>query len=55
MSDYIYFMNLNSSPKEWATFMYKMYNQFDRKKASNKISSLGFNIETETKKLEELL
>ena len=55
MSDYIYFLDLNDLASKWASFMDDKYKKFNRSKVTNQISELGYNIDTEAKKLEELL
>ena len=53
MSDYLYFVDLNKTPEEWAKFMNDKYNSFDRKNSKNEIKKRGYDIKTESKKLEE--
>ena len=55
MSDYIYFLDLNDSPKKWASFMDKKLKEFDRKNAKNQIAERGFDINKEAKKIQDRL
>lgn len=55
VSDYIYFLDLNSSENEWATFMNDKYNEFNRKNATNQVVENGFDIRVEAKKIQEIL